>query len=155
MKLNKKDFLLELKSNKVDVNMSLYLEEEFSFSDVFGTRYDYDNPFDMKCGLSYVTKKDLSNWEYDQGYWLLGDLVPTNIKKEVEVKVEVKEEVILPTEPKQETKTVDWEWVNGLKNTKEDKKALDEYAESEHDIKLKRTMSLENMIKDFKEKLGE
>ena len=44
----------------------------------------------------------------------------------------------------------DWGWVESLENTKKDKKRLDEYAAG-FGISLKRTMTLTNMIKAFKE----
>ena len=44
----------------------------------------------------------------------------------------------------------DWGWVDSLENTKKDKKRLDEYAVG-FGVSLKRTMTLANMIKAFKE----
>lgn len=49
--------------------------------------------------------------------------------------------------------TPDWEWIESLDNNKEDKLALDHYAESKFSIKLSRTMKISNMIKAFKEEL--
>ena len=49
--------------------------------------------------------------------------------------------------------TPDWEWIESLDNNKEDKLALDQYAESKFSIKLSRTMKISNMIKAFKEEL--
>lgn len=163
MKLNKKEFLTELKSNRIDVNMSTYMENAFSFSDAFGTKYNYSSAKEMKARLELIIKESLEQWSYEQGYWISSKVesktasviekAPEVIKvKEEEEEEEVKEVVI---ETNTSNKAVDWDWINTLKNTKEDKKALDEYAEDDHSIKLKRTMSLENMIKDFKEKLGE
>lgn len=158
MKLNKKEFLTELKSNRIDVNMSTYMENAFSFSDAFGTKYNYSSAKEMKARLELIIKESLEQWSYEQGYWMSSKVAPKTVSviekapEVISVKEEVKEVV---QETSTSTKSVDWDWINTLKNTKEDKKALDEYAEADHDIKLKRTMSLENMIKDFKEKLGE
>ncbi len=49
--------------------------------------------------------------------------------------------------------TPDWEWIESLDNNKEDKLALDQYAESKFSVKLSRTMKISNMIKAFKEEL--
>ena len=158
MKLNKKEFLTELKSNRIDVNMSTYMENAFSFSDAFGTKYNYSSAKEMKARLELIIKESLEQWSYEQGYWISGSISskPEPILEKVSEAPEVKEEVKeVVQEVNTPTKSVDWDWINTLKNTKEDKKALDEYADADHSIKLKRTMSLENMIKDFKEKLGE
>ncbi len=160
MKFTKKEFLTELKSNRIDVNMSTYMENAFSFSDAFGTKYNYSSAKEMKARLELIIKESLEQWSYEQGYWMSSKVAPqtTTVTEKapevikVEEEEEVKEEVSEINTP---TKSVDWDWINTLKNTKEDKKALDEYADADHNIKLKRTMSLENMIKDFKEKLGE
>lgn len=72
--------------------------------------------------------------------------------KEKFIQEEVKEEtedsslIVLPA-------TVDWKWIESLKNNKEDKIKLDEYAQKEFNIELKRSMTLKNMIADFKEQL--
>jgi hypothetical protein len=72
--------------------------------------------------------------------------------KQIFQKEEVKEEekdsslIVLPA-------TVDWKWIESLKNNKEDKVKLDEYAQKEFSIELKRSMTLKNMVIDFKEQL--
>lgn len=63
------------------------------------------------------------------------------------------EELEGDTELSEDTKEVDWEWVESLENNKEDKLKLDEYAET-FGVKLSRVKKLENMIIDFKEALG-
>jgi hypothetical protein len=134
------------------------MENAFSFSDSFGTKYHYSSAKEMKARLELIIKESLEQWSYEQGYWMSSKVAPkaaSVIEKAPEV-IKVKEEVKeVAQEINTSTKSVDWDWINTLKNTKEDKKALDEYADADHSIKLKRTMSLENMIKDFKEKLGE
>lgn len=67
--------------------------------------------------------------------------------KEEETVVDVSEYV-----SKGSVKSVDWEWVESLENNKEDKLALDEYAQ-EFNVELSRRKTLENMIIDFKEAL--
>lgn len=56
--------------------------------------------------------------------------------------------------PVVETKQPDWDWIETLQNKKFDKIKLDEYIEEEFGIKLKRNMTLSNMIKDLKEQLN-
>lgn len=66
-----------------------------------------------------------------------------------------KEEAIVATPEtvsEEDTKEVDWGWIETLENTKEDKLALDEYAK-DFNIELSRRKTLENMIIDFKEAL--
>ncbi|AUR92130.1 hypothetical protein NVP1170O_017 [Vibrio phage 1.170.O._10N.261.52.C3] len=74
----------------------------------------------------------------------------------------VKEEPVIEADPVEgevveelvaEKVEVDWEWIDSLSNTKEDKKVLDEYAESKLGIKLNRTKTLKNMIASLKEQL--
>lgn len=52
-----------------------------------------------------------------------------------------------------ETPFIDWDRINSLSNTKEDKVWLDNYATG-FNIELKRNKSLDNMIIDFKAALG-
>lgn len=81
--------------------------------------------------------------------------------KEKEEKEELPEEgfdqeelgiLSLDVEDSEHEKEVDWKWIEGLKDTTEDRLALDQYAEG-FDIKLRRNMKLVNMIKKFKEAL--
>ena len=53
-------------------------------------------------------------------------------------------------EDEESTEQPDWGWVGSLENTKKDKQRLDEYAAG-FGVSLKRTMTLNNMIKAFKE----
>lgn len=82
------------------------------------------------------------------------ELEPTQEVVDVEEVVLEKEDLV-ETEEVSEDYGVDWEWVESLKNSKYDKIALDEYASEKFDITLNRVMKVENMIKDFKEKLAE
>lgn len=74
---------------------------------------------------------------------------------EIIEEVIVEKEAVIETKEVSEDYGVDWEWVESLKNSKYDKIALDEYAAEKFDITLNRVMKIENMIKDFKEKLAE
>jgi len=49
---------------------------------------------------------------------------------------------------------VDWAWVESLEDTPENKLALDEYAEKNSDVKLKRNMKLVNMVRAYKKALS-
>lgn len=55
-------------------------------------------------------------------------------------------------EDKVSTPTIQWDWINGLQNNKDDKKALKDYA-ANFDIELKGNMKLENLVAKFKEEL--
>lgn len=74
------------------------------------------------------------------------------ISKEV-ILDEVVEEPVIEIEDKYEVDTPDWDWIDTLENNSDDKLLLDKYAEEKFNVKLSRTMKLENMIKKFKEKL--
>ena len=45
---------------------------------------------------------------------------------------------------------IDWSWVESLEDTPENKIALDEYAEKNSDVRLKRNMKLVNMVRAYK-----
>ena len=79
------------------------------------------------------------------------DVEPTPVQEDVQdIEPIVPEEVIPVTEVGVD---VDWEWVDGLKNTKYDKIELDNYAETKFEIKLNRKNTMANMILDFKSQL--
>lgn len=85
------------------------------------------------------------------------DVEPTPVQENVQdIEPIIPEEVITVPEEVAITEVsvdVDWEWIDGLKNTKYDKIELDKYAETKFDIKLKRTNTMPNMILDFKAQL--
>ena len=71
----------------------------------------------------------------------------------VDVVEEIVDEKETPEEiPEAEELTPDWEWIESLENTPEDKLKLDKYGET-FGVKLNRRRTLSNMIKDFKEAL--
>jgi len=88
-------------------------------------------------------------------------LVYSEDKKVAVQQKEAAKQIFQKEEDKEEAKdsslivpaTVDWKWIESLKNNKEDKVKLDEYAQKEFNIELKRSMTLKNMIADFKEQL--
>lgn len=82
-------------------------------------------------------------------------VVPTLEKEDVQDTEETTSEDISVSDEEvtEASVDVDWEWVEGLKNTKYDKIELDKYAETKFDIKLKRTNTMPNMILDFKAQL--
>lgn len=49
---------------------------------------------------------------------------------------------------------VDWDWINVLKGTREDKLTLDKYAEDKFGIKLNRGKKIDKMVAEFKEALA-
>lgn len=69
--------------------------------------------------------------------------------------------VELPVEPKEipdtlvvtEVVTPDWELIESFGNTKEDKLAFEQYADTNFGIDLKRNMSIDKMVIAFKESL--
>ncbi|UOK17001.1 hypothetical protein [Vibrio phage phiKT1024] len=49
----------------------------------------------------------------------------------------------------------DWEWINSLKSTRDDKNAFDDYAKEKFDVTLNANNKLTDMIEDFKSQLAD
>ncbi|WXB47907.1 hypothetical protein WCWAEYFT_CDS0205 [Vibrio phage VB_VaC_TDDLMA] len=49
----------------------------------------------------------------------------------------------------------DWEWINSLKSTRDDKNSFDDYAKEKFDITLNANNKLSDMVEDFKSQLAE
>ena len=87
-----------------------------------------------------------------------GEKIKEDVKevKIVEDKVEIVPEVpvsLIDLDSPNTIPEVDWDWINVLKGTREDKKTLDKYAEDKFGIKLNRAKKIDGMRKDFKEAL--
>lgn len=113
-----------------------------SMNRVFSTNIneEFSYRYGSKCVLFFDEESKEEITEADGTMISLDEPVDEN----EEVTVSEAEEEPSITEP-------DWDWVESLSSTKEDKLALDQYAEDNFDIKLKRNATLENMIKAFKE----
>ncbi|QAU04539.1 hypothetical protein Va1_252 [Vibrio phage Va1] len=48
-----------------------------------------------------------------------------------------------------------WEWINSLKSTRDDKNAFDDYAKEKFDVTLNANNKLSDMIEDFKSQLAD
>ena len=76
------------------------------------------------------------------------EVVPeSHAEAELPVEDEVSEAVEEVSEAEFE---IDWSWVESLEDTPENKIALDEYAEKNSDVRLKRNMKLVNMVRAYK-----
>lgn len=53
------------------------------------------------------------------------------------------------------TEEPDWEWINSLKSTRDDKNAFDDYAKEKFDVSLNANNKLSDMIEDFKSQLAD
>ncbi|AGH32198.1 hypothetical protein VPHG_00132 [Vibrio phage 11895-B1] len=116
----------------------------------FGGDYDVKLSYSagsQKCTLFYGVDVEPTLPEEDVSSGSVVEALE-DIVEDVVQGTDTVEEIIEDTTP-----TVDWDWVATLDNTKEGKLALDEYVSSKFNIHLSRTMKLENMIKDFREKL--
>lgn len=169
MQLTKKEFLEQFKSNKINVNLSVNYMDEFGLADNFGTRHKLTSSEAFLAELEKITKEDLSGYCYINSKWTKETLVveseeipSVNEAVSEEVVTIVPEEVEVLSEALVEPATdiekvvteVNWAWVEGLNSIKSDKLKLDQYAEENFGIKLKRSKTLKGMIKDFKEALG-
>lgn len=140
-----------------------------------GVQYPHNNLFSMLGKLNTLIGKDLfllkgsrsiGRLRYgicidcDVEDSLLSEPSVVTSKKEVEsldVVVSKGDEVTSEgvTDPVMEgviTQEVDWDWVNSLEDSPENRLALDEYAEK-FSVKLRRSMKTTNMAKDFRKKL--
>lgn len=147
--MNKKEFLTSLGCDSLDINKSCSVLQDFDLADRWGTRFHLDTPEDMLHKLSELGC-NVVNASYVKPEWF--------VRKEslkspevIEVSPEViPEDVLEKVEETSAPLSVDWGWVDSLSDTRENKKALDEYAAT-FDVSLRRNMKLENMIKAFKE----
>lgn len=77
-------------------------------------------------------------------------VVPELVEEEVSSE-EVIVEDLVSLEAPEESVSVNWEWVDGLVDTKEDKSQLKTYAKETFGITLKGNLKLENLVEKFKE----
>ena len=134
-------------TSKLDVNMTANYVGEFGCADVFGTKFVGNNSEDLLNNLSKLGI-NISGVSYQEPFWYIGESVEEYIEPVVEdVVVEETQEEVVQLE---EEKTIDWDWIDTLKNNKSDKATLDKYAE-DFNIKLNQRNSLKNMIIDLKE----
>lgn len=147
--------------NYFDLNKTSGMEGEFHCANNFGSKWKFEKPNDLQeflLGNCGYLKEDIS------GLWLREKHRPTS-ETVVPNKESVTTEVITPEETtphivettpvvNEGTLDVDWAWINSLQNTKKDKEELDMYAERDLGIKLNRRNSIDNMVKDLKDKLA-
>ncbi|CAH9011347.1 conserved hypothetical protein [Vibrio phage 249E41-1] len=152
-KLKHEEFLKEFAQGSIDLNRMLVQDNPLKVFDVFGTHYTATTHEGLKFNLEKLTKKDLSEWTYEEPYWISGsvkEVIVEDVVPEITID-EVVEDLHVDTAPESE---VDWDWVSTLKNKKYDKQELDSYASDKFDIKLNQRNTLDNMIADFKSQLG-
>lgn len=123
--------------------------------------------------MKYIATKEFS-FGFHGNRFKAGDEVPTEfvtarilnlglVKKVVTETVEASELEILTEGPESSDVTVevidenedqpDWEWIESLASTRENKNLLDDYAAEKFDIKLNANQKIADMIADFKENL--
>ena len=81
------------------------------------------------------------------------EVVVESVEDAITEKVDEPEDVVEEPVVEGETLEVDWEWVDSLEDSPENRLALDEYAEK-FEVNLKRTMKTSNMAKKFKEAMS-
>lgn len=169
---NDRILLLQAMASEVeglDVNKSLaYGDESIVYKDQLISSPDFNHmlrELNKAMGLEkfcHAKSFCMGGWGYNLFTFEESDLAKeVKVKKEAEEVVEdIEMEVvdIVSTEVVEDeapvvVKEPDWEWIATLKNNKDDKLALDKYAEAEFGISLNRQMKLDNMIKAFKEEL--
>lgn len=127
----------------------------YSFKDIQGEQYlAYDfvtfvDKFNDRFGMTI----DRANSQSAGKQSYLIKFLSTDDKPK-EIKVEPAKVVVPVTASDKQDTTIDWDFINSLANTKEDKLKLESYAEDNFKITLKRSMTLEKMIGAFKEALN-
>ena len=107
----------------------------------------FDTKLDAKKSYSAGKRTVLFFDEAVQEKTIKEEVVREVIEKEEEdIKEVIIEESSGRTQP-------DWEWINSLTNTKEDKLSFDKYASEKFSITLNRAKKIENMVIGFKEAL--
>lgn len=164
MKYTKQEFLKLIEPKNIDINKSSNFMGGFGLADKFGSREGFPDAESFIGKLKTLTSMDLSVFSYDEPYWVSGEETPVVNSEEVseedntivsEEEESVLEESVDVVESENEHELeVDWEWVDSLEDSPENRLALDEYAEK-FGQSLKRTMKVSNMAKKFKEALAE
>lgn len=132
-----------------DIQGDQYLAYDFAtfvdnFNDRFGMTIDRANS--QSAGRqSYLVKfLDVAEKPVEVS-------VETHVEAPIKVCVEFKEiddKLVAP-----EVLTPDWKLIKNFGNTKEDKLAFEQYADTNFGIKLKRSMTIDKMVASFKESL--
>ena len=149
--------------NKLDFANTLKLGKQWFYYD--GEKYA-TNSFKQTLGELNTLINGRFNTEHSivvgSRYTVFLDPLDFSPKKEVVQEEEAVVETVLEDSTdelfsldfndSQEDDEIDWGWVESLKNTKEDKKRLDEYADK-FNVSLKRNMTIKNMVKDFKDQI--
>lgn len=138
-----------------------------------GVQYPHNNLFSMLGKLNTLIGKDLFLLKGCRSIGRLryGICIDCDLEESLLSKVASKDEVV-PTKvvvtkvdevvsedvtelviEGVDTDEVDWDWVNSLEDSPENRLALDEYAEK-FSVKLRRSMKTTNMAKKFKEALA-
>lgn len=146
----------------LDEEGTIFTKSSVEFFDILNDKFKLK----LESKLSHYQKDRCTIfWKGDSIKKSVKDLIETieveDVKEEtllisldpVVEELKEEEEEVLEIEPTK-VKSVDWEWIESLGNTKEGKLALDEYA-SEFGASLNRVKKIENMIADFKDFLEE
>lgn len=148
--LTKRQFILGLNNCKLNKIMTAERLGEFGARDVFGTTYKNNTSEELLTVLKRLGA-DVEGYVYNDSMWSKETVTEDSVEAE-----EVVEEIVEEEEASEETpdtSKIDWTYVEGLENCKESKSELGLYAEG-FDIKLSKSKTLANMIKDFKTQKG-
>ena len=107
------------------------------FNDKFGTNFCDKHSYKLKNTCVLFSKEDEA----------VEEVVESAVVGEELISVECTEEVV---EVKKEP---DWDWIDSLKSTQDDKARLAQYAEDNFDIILQRNKKMGKMVEIFKEEL--
>ena len=142
--------ILKLSPCDIDVNISACTMGEFGLSDKFGTKHRGDCAEDLIASLVKLGA-DVSELTYTPPYWSFDkvDDVIEEVESPVETEIQVDQVVEDVSLEKEDTPLVDWEWIKTLKNNRQGKIDLDEYAKI-YNVKLNQRSTLKNMIANFK-----
>lgn len=128
----------------------------YSFKDIQGEQYlAYDfatfvDKFNDRFGMTIDRANSQSAGRQSYLVKFL-DVAEKHVEAPVKPSVEHKE--IADTLVATEVATPDWKLIESFGNTKEDKLAFEQYADTNFGIKLKRSMTIDKMVASFKESL--
>lgn len=132
----------------------------YSFKDTQGEQYlAYDfatfvDKFNDRFGMTIDRANSQSAGRQSYLVKFL-DVAEKTVEVSVEplVKTPVEHKELTDTLVANEVVTPDWKLIESFGNTKEDKLAFEQYADTNFDIKLKRSMTIDKMVDSFKESL--
>lgn len=149
---SKFEFILSLNKCRVDVLKTTRFCDEFDCEDVFGTRYKCGSAEGLLSKLSQLGA-NVSGWKYIDGEFTKNAL--RQEEKEGTYDTVQEQQVTTDTQEvvAERNDVLDWDLLDSLENTQEDRQRLKDYATS-IGYELKGNMKLPTMIEKLQKMVG-